>query len=226
MSAHIATLFTQDEHGRLMCVNEPDGGQAPRFFLGRTRHGCESRVRDDLVDSDVLDALTSACSDEPPLEDVPGPAPAPTRYEALLARSGPIQRVWAGPAFHFPPHLIPSPRAVPVTAANAEVLRTHLASWLPDVAIGRPLFAVMAGGHAVAICGSARTTAVAHEAGVETAPAFRGCGYATEAVAAWAMAVRDLGVTPLYSTSWQNHASRALARRLGLRLFGADLHIT
>lgn len=30
---------------------------------------------------------------------------------------------------------------------------------------------------------------------------------------------------PLYSTSWENAASRALAARLGLRRFGADLQI-
>jgi hypothetical protein len=31
---------------------------------------------------------------------------------------------------------------------------------------------------------------------------------------------------PLYSTSWQNQASLALARKLGLIQYGADLHIT
>jgi mono/diheme cytochrome c family protein len=68
--------------------------------------------------------------------------------------------------------------------------------------------------------------AAAHEAGVETAASCRGRGYAAPVVAAWARAVRDVGRVPLYSTSWRNEASRAVARKLGLVCFGSDLHIT
>jgi predicted GNAT family acetyltransferase len=71
-----------------------------------------------------------------------------------------------------------------------------------------------------------RKTAIAHEAGVETAKEFRGRGCAVEAVAAWARIVRDAGRIPLYSTSWQNYASQALAAKLRLVRFGSDLHIT
>jgi hypothetical protein len=42
----------------------------------------------------------------------------------------------------------------------------------------------------------------------------------------WARAVRALGAEPLYSTSWQNAASRAVARKLGLVLYGTDLSIS
>ena len=45
-------------------------------------------------------------------------------------------------------------------------------------------------------------------------------------VAGWARAVREAGVEPLYSTSWQNAASRAVARKLALVPFGSDVHIT
>jgi predicted GNAT family acetyltransferase len=71
-----------------------------------------------------------------------------------------------------------------------------------------------------------RRTRAAHDAGVETAAAFRGRGYARLVVAAWARAVRDLDCVPFYSTSWQNDASRGVARALGLVLFGSDLHVT
>ena len=46
------------------------------------------------------------------------------------------------------------------------------------------------------------------------------------ALRAWATMVRELARTPLYSTSWDNAASRALARSLGLVQSGATLHLT
>ena len=90
----------------------------------------------------------------------------------------------------------------------------------------RPLVARVVDGRAVAVCASVRITPRAHEAGGETAEAFRGRGYAREMVAAWARAVRAAGAAPLYSTSWRNAASRGVARALGLAPFGTDLHLT
>ena len=61
--------------------------------------------------------------------------------------------------------------------------------------------------------------------GVETADGWRGRGLAGEAVSEWAREVRADGRIPLYSTSWSNDASRAVAEKLGLVHFGSDLHI-
>jgi GNAT superfamily N-acetyltransferase len=186
MRVHVATLFTHDDRGRMLRVNEPEGGPAPRFFLGRTRHGCEWRVRDDMVDHQILHELASVCVSEV-VEDALASPQVPPPYEAIVSRSGPIQRIWAGPAFHFPSAILPSSRAVVVAEANAAILRPHLSSWLDAIAIYRPMLALTVGGEAVAVCASVRTTAVAHEAGVETAPDYRGRGYATAVVAAWPM---------------------------------------
>jgi RimJ/RimL family protein N-acetyltransferase len=137
-----------------------------------------------------------------------------------------VERTELGPAYSFPAHLPPTTGTIRVTEANAELLTQNLAAWIPDVRLSQPMFAVACDGHAAAVCCSVRQTGEAYEAGVETAIAYRGHGYAAHAVAAWARAVRELGRVPLYSTSWRNAASRALARKLALIQFGSDLHIT
>ena len=152
------------------------------------------------------------------------------RYAAILAQSAPIRTTEAGPAFSFPAHLRPtagtSGTVVLVTEANSHLLHPLLSAWVPDVRQSPPLMALVENGRAVAVCASVRITPRAHEAGVDTAAEFRGRGYAPIVVAEWARAVRALGAEPLYSTSWQNAASRAVARKLSLVQFGSDLHIT
>jgi predicted GNAT family acetyltransferase len=105
-------------------------------------------------------------------------------------------------------------------------LRPHLEEWLVDVGYREAMFAVVIDGHAVSIAASVRTSLSADEVGVETAPAYRGLGYARQAVTAWARAVRSMKRIALYSTSWDNVASQALARSLGLTVYGTDLSIS
>jgi hypothetical protein len=54
----------------------------------------------------------------------------------------------------------------------------------------------------------------------------RGRGYVRDVVAGWALVVRSLGTMPLYSTSWENTASQAVAWKLRLVQYGDDFHIT
>ncbi|HJR33851.1 MAG TPA: GNAT family N-acetyltransferase [Gemmatimonadales bacterium] len=225
MRIHVEALFTRDSAGRLLRVNEPDGNPAPRFFLGRTPEGNEWRFRADLP-GHLVAALETACRDENPGPELLVPPYGAKRYEALLAPSAPIVHRWAGPAFCFVGELPPPVAAIPVTEANLDLLRPHLEDWCPDALLRQPALMVLDEGRAVSLCCSVRQSPLAHEAGVETAPAFRGRGYATRAATAWAVAVRRLGRLPLYSTSWQNAASRALAGRLGLERYGTDLHFT
>jgi hypothetical protein len=225
MRMHVEALFTRDARGDLVRVNEPNGAIAPRFFLGRTRDGAMWWFRHD-VPPDVraeLEAAIRVAEGQGSAIDTPiDPAP----HQAILARSATVERTEVGPAFSFPESLARAADATRVTDANAELLALHLSPWLPDVQLSQPLFVVTCDGHAVSVCGSVRQTGNAYEAGVETAVAYRRHGFAAHAVAAWAATVRAMSRVPLYSTSWANTASQAVARKLGLIQFGNDLHIT
>lgn len=225
MRMHVAALFTHDADGRLLQVNARGGRPAARFFLGRTAQGSEWRFRRDL-DAEVVRALEALARAEPAGDEFLQSPHGATAYRDLLARCAPVERMWAGPAYRFPESLPAPSGTVRVTARNADLLRPHLEAWARRVAECPPMLAALEGGRAVAVCASVRITAAAHEAGVETAPGFQGRGYGARAVAAWAAAVRGMGRIPMYSTAWENTASQALARALGLRRYGTDLHIT
>lgn len=225
MRLHIEALFTHDADGDLVAVNAPDGAPAPQFFLGRTADGALCRFRRD-VGADVRAELEAAAEhDVRAGVALESPVNA-SRYEGILARSAPVQRTWTGPAFCFPQELPAAVGTIRVTEGNAQLLRPLLEEWVPDARLRQPMVALTVGGQAAAVCCSVRQTSLAHEAGVETAPSHRGRGYAGHVVTAWARAVRAMARVPLYSTSWQNEASRAVARKLALIQFGSGLHVT
>jgi hypothetical protein len=45
-------------------------------------------------------------------------------------------------------------------------------------------------------------------------------------VAGWARVVQSLGAMPFYSTSWENTASQAVAKKRHLVPYGTDFHVT
>ena len=225
MRLHVRALFTQDQQGRLVTVNDPGRAPAPRFFLGRTAGENLCWIRHD-VGASIAAQLQALC-DAQPVDAEPEAEPALTgAIIDCLSLERPVERVWCGPAYEFPPGRYADEAAVRITQANANLLTPFLEEWREDAAAGVPMAASLHEGAAVSVCCSVRVTDKAHEAGVETHPDFRGRGHASRAVMAWATAVRQLGCVPLYSTSWENLRSRALATRLGLIQFGADLHIT
>jgi predicted GNAT family acetyltransferase len=115
---------------------------------------------------------------------------------------------------------------VDMSEANADLLTGKLAEWLPDIARRHPFVAVAHDAMAVSLCASVRISPAVHCAGVETHPDHRERGHALVAVSAWAHAVRQLGATPFYSTSWDNLASRRVAARLGFQPVASDFHIS
>lgn len=137
------------------------------------------------------------------------------RYKSLAGGE-----IYSGPAFSFP-ETVEQPDATVLVNA-LPMLARHFPGWTAAEIPGRaPVAAVVEDGHAVSICFCARRSDTAAEAGLETAAAFRGRGLGPQVTAAWAVAVWASGRIPLYSASWENGASLAVARKLGLVVYAS-----
>lgn len=227
LEMQIEALFTQDDRGRIVAVNEPEDGPAPRFFFGRTSEGNRWRVRRDLPEA-AARRLEDLAIREPVGGDIRA---MPRQLDAMLAvlsEAGEGRVGHVGPAYRFPDDLDAPTGVTRITASNARLLRS-MPAYLADVERGldvyEPRLVVIEDGVAVSICNSARLTDRAAEAGVDTLADYRSRGYASRVVAAWALAIRETSRTPLYSTSWDNLASQAVARTLGLVMYGSDLSL-
>ena len=209
----LRTLFVLDGARRIVGTREAVPGAGPLFSLIRSREKCAWAVRADVA-PDVADEVDGLAGEEPPVEDLRQAPVHAERYKSLLEG-----RVDSGPSFVFPER-IARPAGVFVIE-DVDVLSRHFSGWTASEIPGcGPIVGVLADGYAVSVCFSARRSDEAAEAGVETAVDWRGRGLAARGTAAWALAVRESGRIPLYSTSWSNGASLAVARKLGLVGFG------
>ena len=226
---HLEALYRYDAAGHVLRVNAQIA--APRVHLFRTPIGNHWRFGDGCADA-IRPALEAALGREPQLADcaeLERRPPALETLRALLAQQAPPANEYRGPAFAFPDVIPPQAgaAAVEVVAVPQRLEAAGRLAWIREATDDeRPLVVARdERGEVVAVCHSARTSALAAEAGVETAEASRRRGHGIAVVVAWAEAVRAGGRVPLYSTSWGNAASRALARRLGLICYGEDTHI-
>ena len=225
MAIHIQALFTHDANSRLLFVNEPGGGTpSPRLFLGRTREGNLWRFRADLPET-LVEELEALCVDEPIGKELHTPPRHVESYVRLLETHAPVCELSLGPAYHFTQYLEPSRPVLAITETNGGALRGGFEELVAELPDWQPFVALVEGSRAVSVCRSVRITPAAHEAGVETLPDFRGQGYAKDVVAGWARFVHSMGALPLYSTSWENTASQAVAKKLQMELYGADFHV-
>ena len=137
------------------------------------------------------------------------------RYRSLIRGN-----VDSGPAFEFPEAIVQPCGTVFIE--DIESLDRHFSGWkASEIPERTPIVALVEEGYAVSVCFCARRSNAAAEAGLETAVEFRGRGLGPQVTAGWAMAIRASGRTPLYSTSWCNGASLAVARKLGLAAYAS-----
>lgn len=209
----LRTLFGLDGEGRILGTREVEPRVGPLFSLIRGRGSCAWAVRWD-VERAVADELNGLAGEEPPAGDFRESPVHAERYASLLEG-----RVDSGPSFVFPEG-IARPAGV-VVIENVGVLDRHFSGWTASEIPGcAPIVGVVEDGFAVSVCFSARLSDEAAEAGVATAVDWRGRGLAARVTAGWALALRGSGQVPMYSTSWSNGASLAVARKLGLVGFG------
>jgi RimJ/RimL family protein N-acetyltransferase len=190
----------------------------------RTGQGNSWLLRQDLP-VEMASELEQALAGEPVVVDFERTPPHVALVRKVLARQAPPAREYRGPAFVFPDALPHAEAAEMITEPDDPRFRGAFA-WVRDTGVSeQPIAARFADDVAVAVCHSACSSARVAEAGLETDPAHRRQGHAIAVTTAWAAAVRSEGRVPLYGTSWENGASRAVARRLGLVLYGEDWHI-
>lgn len=224
---YLKTGFILNDEGRILSTREPGASRGPLFTIVRSTTGLAWAVRAD-VPPQIADELDRLAQEELPVIDL-GDAPRyADRYMSLV--SGQIApgrgdrariRQTAGPAFTFPE---PIAQPVGVVAVEDERLLNHnFRGWVSgEIAAGRsPVLAVVEDGYPVSVCFCARRSAAAAEAGLSTAEAYRGRGYAPRVTAAWALAIQASGRVPLYSTAWDNDASLSVARKLDLILYAS-----
>lgn len=222
---HLETLFELDENGRNTTTREPGGGPGALFSLVRGEGGRAWAARADVPD-DVARALGHLAEEEPLGSSLREPPVHAKRYLELLSASGQPLHTSFGPAFRFPEG---SSRGDGIIVVEDERrLARHFPGWIAgEIAAGRaPVMAILDDGDPVSLCFCARSSAVAAEAGLETAPAYRGRGFGPRVTAAWASAITASGRVPLYSTSWTNQASLAVARKLGLVMYASNWSIS
>lgn len=222
MRLQTEVLFRHNEALRLTGLNESDGGSAPQVFWGFTTCGSVLRFHDDLPEDLVRSIAGQVENSEPASRTI-------AAIVNLLNERQQVQSLWMGPAYRFAelpvcagqPGITGLPKRV--TAETSRCLLPFFPSLWADWGNREPCWMVLDGDRAVSVCFSARQTREAAEAGVETAEGYRGRGYAGIAAAAWAKEIQGQGRLALYSTSWDNRASQAVAGRLSLVPYGTDL---
>ena len=216
---HLQNQFVFDGNGRISGTRSPETRLGPLFHLVRGKESCAWALRVD-VPRHIADELDGLARAEPPVSDFRDAPIYAERYTSLLGR-----RVESGTVFTFPEEIVQPCGTVFIE--DIQSLDHHFSGWtVSEIPYRTPLVALVEEGYTVSVCFCAWRSDAAAEAGLETAASFRGRGLGPRVTAGWALAIRASGRVPLYSTSWSNGASLAVARKLGLAAYGSKWSIS
>ena len=206
---HLETLFLLDGRHRIVSTREPNPSRGPEFVLIRRAESCAWALSSEMGDAQAKQ-ITKLALGEHPSSDFRQPPRHIDEYMKIVGGE-----FSAGPAFEFPKCMQLPGGAVLIQ--DVEQIQGSFDGWTADELPGRsPIMAIIEDGVPISICFSARKSELLAEAGVATASEFRGRVAAGLATAAWAAAIQQSGRIPIYSTSWDNGPSLAVARKLGL----------
>jgi hypothetical protein len=227
---HAHVLFDIHDDGRLVRVDEPDPTTpSPHVFV--TRGHVETRAWFGVgVPAATVGAARHAFSGLPPWDGTQPDAALLEGVRRAIATDRPIAAEVHGPAMRLPTvpgagaastligaatAVIAAEGVVIVDEGTEALLDRHFPYTRSALDSRAPVAVAVRAGVAVAACNSARRRPWACEAGVHTMDGHERQGLATAVVAAWRDAVVAAGMTPLYSTTWDDLASRRVAEKLG-----------
>ncbi|MCU9614831.1 GNAT family N-acetyltransferase [Caldibacillus lycopersici] len=217
MRHHVHVLYKHNEENRITVINEPPYDDAPLLFIGHTSQGNIVRYSN-VLSNDKIRQLEQIFAAQP--------LPEFTDHLQILQNYLGAQHVQYGPAYIFPENRnYPFSKAIQITNENKELIKPYYQYTYEDFPWKQPCFVMLENNEPVSICCTARQTEIACEASVYTQEDYRGRGYSLEVVNAWANTVQKQGRIALYSTSADNLASQAVARKLGLVQYGVDIQI-
>ena len=221
LNNRLDALYSHDANNRLLAVNEPDTNQeTPCLVIMRGEANLLWRVRHDVPD-DIVASLGEVLQSEPATNNFASPLKYHSDYSDILEQYAPLKRLHSGPAYILS-ETSSTKAAVRITSHNAHLAEEHFPYTLEILDFRSPVIAVIDGDSAISVCFSARKTDTVAEAGVFTIEDYRKKGYALRVVQDWSIAIRDLGIIPIYSTSADNIASQSVAKKLGAIQFATD----
>lgn len=201
-----------NEHNRLVRLPGPNPDTLHRVYVARHSEGDSVFFQDGLPE-DLQVQLAGL-----PVTDF---FESPDRIRAILAANGPCEEIHVGRSYVFP--TLPDPDDFTGVVDLAQI-NPHVVEQYDPGLVGteKEVFCILCDGLIASTCESSRENEWAGEAWVRTLPEYRRRGFARQVTAAWGNRLIQQGKVPFYSHRWENTASQAVARSLGLFQYIAD----